>query len=120
VKPLRGGGFGEISIVQDNTSDEQFILKKVLKADEKDDYDWTVEARLGLQLTSPYIVKLHRVFADEFWGYLVMEYCPKGDLGRLISEKKKRSERFSETVRRSFTIFSFSSLLNLLLRKCGI
>lgn len=39
------------------------------------------------KLDSPYVVKYHEFFEDKKYFYLVMEYCPGGELFREIAQK---------------------------------
>jgi protein-serine/threonine kinase len=40
----------------------------------------------------PFITKLHFAFQTDVKLFLVLEYCPGGDLGNLLSKKRRVSE----------------------------
>lgn len=48
------------------------------------------------KLDSPYVVKYHEYFEDQNYFYLVMEYCPGGELFREIAMKLEMSQRYKE------------------------
>lgn len=48
------------------------------------------------KLDSPNIVKYYETYEDEEYVYLVMEYCPGGELFDLISKKLEKSKKFKE------------------------
>lgn len=41
-------------------------------------------------------MKYYETYEDEDYVYLVMEYCPGGELFDLISQKLEKSNRFKE------------------------
>lgn len=48
------------------------------------------------KLDSPNIVKYYETYEDDDYVYLVMEYCPGGELFDLISQKLEKSKKFKE------------------------
>ncbi len=48
------------------------------------------------KLDSPYVVKYHEFFEDNKYFYLVMEYCPGGELFREIAKKLEQHQRYKE------------------------
>jgi serine/threonine protein kinase len=42
-------------------------------------------------MNHPFIVKLNYAFQNDTKLFLVMDYCPGGDLGKLLSKKKALS-----------------------------
>jgi serine/threonine protein kinase len=43
-------------------------------------------------MNHPFIVKLNYTFQNDSKLFLIMEYCPGGDLGKMLSKKKLLSE----------------------------
>jgi serine/threonine protein kinase len=39
-------------------------------------------------MNHPFIVKLHYTFQNDSKLFLIMEYCPGGDLGKMLTKKK--------------------------------
>lgn len=48
------------------------------------------------KLDSPNIVKYYETYEDEKYVYLVMEYCPGGELFEIIAKKLEKSKKFKE------------------------
>ena len=48
------------------------------------------------KLDSPNVVKYHEFFEDKKYFYLVMEYCPGGELFREIAIKLESRQRYRE------------------------
>ncbi len=48
------------------------------------------------KLDSPHIVKYYETYEDDKFVYLVMEYCPGGELFDLIAKKLDKSKKFNE------------------------
>ena len=48
------------------------------------------------KLDSPNVVKYYETYDDDEYVYLVMEYCPGGELFDLIARKLEKSKKFKE------------------------
>lgn len=47
---------------------------------------------LSLMKDHPFVVALHYAFQTSEKLFLIMEYCPGGDMGKLLKEKQRISE----------------------------
>ncbi|XP_049848566.1 probable serine/threonine-protein kinase DDB_G0278845 isoform X2 [Schistocerca gregaria] len=88
IKKVGQGGFGEVYVVRKKDTDEILALKIISKdlIWKKNKVRQTKNERdvLANHLTC-YIVRLMYSFQDGHFLYLAMEYCPGGDLRRLLS-----------------------------------
>lgn len=94
-KMLGKGSFGEVFLVK-RKGDEQLYAMKVLSKEKifgKNLIRYALTERNVLSaMNHPFIVKLNYTFQNETKLFLVMEYCPGGDLGKLLIKKKMLSE----------------------------
>jgi len=69
---------------------------KVLKKDRIRDQNLTkyakIERNILTRIDHPFVVKLDSAFQTDTKLYLILQYCPGGDLGNLIAKKKRLSE----------------------------
>ncbi|GJL61848.1 MAG: hypothetical protein NPIRA04_05020 [Nitrospirales bacterium] len=91
IKKIPGGGMGVIYHVAHRDTGKEFAIKTV-PSELHDDPDWKNkfldEAVLMAKLDDhPHIVKLHKVTAEGDKIYLVMDYIPGMDLGKMLSQR---------------------------------
>lgn len=95
---LNSGQFGDTFLVQHNLTGQLYALKSVVKGRDKTSCIRPERHILG-RLDHPFLVKLHWAFQTSSNLYLVVDYCPAGDLAELI----RRETRLSEDAVRFFT-----------------
>ena len=90
VSPLNHGSFGMVFLAKDTVNGELVAIKCLSKSASKDGPAIEVDEHL-VELASherlarhPHIVNLLRSFETEVHIYLVLEYCPMGDLYEAI------------------------------------
>jgi len=92
---LGEGAFGEVYKVKKNESEQVFAMKRLsrekLIKERKIKYA-VAECKIMKQLEHPYIVKLFYAFQTREFLYLIMEYCPQGDLLGLIETYARLEE----------------------------
>ena len=99
LRVLGRGAFGEVVLVRKKNTHEIFALKIMLKSAMvlKNQVNHARAERDILasadDISSPYLVTLHYSFQDEFHLYMVMEFCPGGDLMNLLMKRETLSER---------------------------
>lgn len=94
IKLIGRGGFGDVWLVQDNTTSELFALKVLQKSDIilKDQLINVRTERDILSATNPWIVQLMYSFQDAQRLYLVLEYLCGGDLMTVLIKRGKFDE----------------------------
>lgn len=92
VSPLNHGSFGMVFLARDIHTDEKVAIKCLTKKTAADDagLDFAIDDKSEEQLlhcrlgSHPNIVNLLRSFETDSHTYLVLEYCPRGDLYEAI------------------------------------
>ena len=75
-------------------TDHKVALKVISKAKFADELEFIRgEVKILSNLDHPNIVKYYETYEDSKYLYLVMEYCPGGELFEKIAEKSTFSER---------------------------
>ena len=95
IKLIGRGGFGDVWLVQDNTTSELFALKVLRKSDIifKDQLINVRTERDILSTTSnPWVVQLQYSFQDSERLYLVLEYMCGGDLMTVLIKRGRFDE----------------------------
>lgn len=90
------GSFGEVYLVEKRDSN-MFLAMKVLSkqkvfADNLKRYALT-ERNVLSAIDHPFIVKLRYAFQNADYLFLVMDYCPGGDLGEYLEEEGRFTEK---------------------------
>jgi NIMA (never in mitosis gene a)-related kinase len=108
---LGSGSYSKVYKVQRIQDGKFYAMKKVYieKLNKKEQQNALNEIRILASLSHPHIVQFHEAFLDESCACLciVMEYCQKGDLSRIISTHLETCSFISET----FIMRTFASLL---------
>ena len=95
---LGAGQFGKV-LLAENKND--LTMKVAVKALSKQKFGKLIK-KLKLEvvylkkLDSPNIVKYYETYEDENYVYIVMEYCPGGELFDIIANKLEKSKKFKE------------------------
>ena len=90
------GAFGEVFVCMKKDTEEIVAIKKIKKdlLIQKNQVIHIInEQRLMSNIKSPWIVELKASFQENDYLYLVMEYCPGGDLMNLLITKDILSEK---------------------------
>jgi len=94
-KLLGKGSFGEVYLVQKINSNNFYAMKVIKKKKIMNEnlvkYVLT-ERRVMSEMNHPFIVKLHFAFQSNSRLFLVMDYCPGGDLTDYLRKEKKFTE----------------------------
>lgn len=89
------GAFGRVYKVQKRDSGQIFALKALDKRTltQKNQLKHALnEGKIHARLNSPFIIKLHYKFQTPRKLYFVLDFCPNGDLGDLLTEHRSISE----------------------------
>ena len=93
---LGKGSFGEVYLVQKIDTKEEYAMK-VLRKDKiigQNLLKYAIAERNVLSLSNnPFIVKLYYSFQSSSKLFLVIEYCPNGDLSKHLSIEKRFTEK---------------------------
>jgi len=92
------GHFGKVTLATNMFDKRQKVAVKALSKDKLGDKIVKLKKEVTFlrKLDSPYVVKFHEYFEDSKYFYLVMEYCPGGELFREIAYKLDKSQRYKE------------------------
>lgn len=89
---LGKGSFGEVFLVRKKGEEQLFamkcLMKNKIKSQNLTKYVMTERDVLTL-MNNPFIVQIHGAFQTKDKLYLVLEYCPGGDLEKKIVREKK-------------------------------
>lgn len=92
---LGKGSFGEVYLGRRKQSSILVALKRLKKKDviDKKLKRYVMAERAVLKnIKSPFVVHGHSFFQDSHYLYMVMEFCPGGDMERLIQRQKISEE----------------------------
>lgn len=92
---LGKGSFGEVYLIERQIDKKQFALKVLMKKKvfSQNLVRYAKTERNVLCLTHhPFIVSLYAAFQTSDRLFMVMEYCPGGDLGKVITREKRIPE----------------------------
>ncbi len=99
VDTIGNGGFGQVVLVK-RKSDKQKFAKKIIDLGPLTEEEVEIannEVKIHEKFSHPNIVGLKESFIDDRNQLcLIMEYAEKGDLQRLMFEKFKKKEPFTE------------------------
>eukprot|EP00347_Sterkiella_histriomuscorum_P008716 403344026 len=92
------GQYGKVFLAQNKNDPSQKVAVKVLSKKKLGKLIEKLKQEVIYlkKLDSPNIVKYYETYEDDNYVYLVMEYCPGGELFDLISQKLEKSKKFKE------------------------
>jgi len=88
---LGKGSFGEVYLVKHKSTNRYFALKIMQKAKiiSRDLLKYILsEKNVMITNRHPFIVNLYCAFQTRFYLFLVMDYCPGGDLSKMLLQEK--------------------------------
>jgi serine/threonine protein kinase len=92
---LGEGSFGEVYLVREIHSGQKFALKSMKKGrvleQKMTKYAFT-ERNVLCRVQSPFIVGLHSAFQNTDSLFLLLDYCPGGDLSYYLAQERRFSE----------------------------
>lgn len=92
---LGEGSFGEVYLVREQRSGQKYALKGMKKgrilAQKMTKYAVT-ERNVLCRVQSPFIVGLHSAFQNSESLFLLLDYCPGGDLSYYLAREKRFTE----------------------------
>ncbi|CAD8046865.1 unnamed protein product [Paramecium sonneborni] len=98
-KELGKGSFGVVYLVKKKDEQNSLYAMKVLRKEKISQkllpYIQTEKSILSV-IDHPFIVKLHYAFQSECKLFLVMDFCPGGDLTKLLDLKQKLQEQIAK------------------------
>ncbi|KAI2644284.1 cGMP-dependent protein kinase 1 [Labeo rohita] len=89
------GGFGKVELVTTLQHRTYFAMKKISKQHvvaKKQEAHILLEKKILLAIQCDFIVRLHAAFKDSRYVYMIMEFCPGGE----VWTKLKEAGRFEE------------------------
>ncbi|KAA6353286.1 MAG: hypothetical protein EZS28_051187, partial [Streblomastix strix] len=92
IEKLQGGAQGKTFFVERKETNKLFVLKKVDYLDAGDKLKANREVEQMFNLASPFTVQLVCVFPHDVELCLVMEFCEKGDLRKVMTELQQLPE----------------------------
>ena len=100
IKEIGKGSFSIVYLVKKYSSNKEFALKKVniVKLSSKERQNSLKEVHFLSEIKDPNVIGYEESFYDNNFThlYLVMEYAPYGDLGKILQKRKKLNEYFTE------------------------
>lgn len=96
IKEVDSGKFGTVYLCQDIDTHEEFAMKKILKKDlSNSKYLNQIFNEIAIlrKLDHKNIIKLYKVYEEEKYISLILEYVPHGNMLKRILKKKKMSEK---------------------------
>jgi len=89
------GGYGEVRVVRNKNDSRVYAMKTLLKKkmiEKKQQNHVRTERDLMVNVDHWLLVRLYWSFQDDTYLYLVMEYCPGGDLMKILIKEDILSE----------------------------
>jgi calcium-dependent protein kinase len=99
IKEIGSGNYAKVYLAQDVQDHKQYAVKSISKEAVMNS-NRTVNALISeinimRKLDHPYLLKLHRVYENDKFIHLILDYLPGGDLFHRIIEKSNFSEEDS-------------------------
>jgi len=95
VRVIGKGGYGEVRVVRNTNDNRVYAMKTLLKKkmiEKKQQNHVRTERDLMVNVDHWLLVRLFWSFQDDLYLYLVMEYCPGGDLMKILIKEDILSE----------------------------
>lgn len=95
VALLGEGTYGQVYLVEDINTHQKYAMKKLDKEQiaEQNMMRYTqTERNILASIDHPFIVKLHYAFQTSKYFFLIQEFCPCGDLSKMLKKKKRLDE----------------------------
>mmetsp|Transcript_45186 Transcript_45186/g.72189 ORF Transcript_45186/g.72189 Transcript_45186/m.72189 type:complete len:441 (+) Transcript_45186:60-1382(+) len=95
VRVIGKGGYGEVRVVRNKNDNRVYAMKTLLKKkmiEKKQQKHVRTERDLMVNVDHWLLVRLYWSFQDDTYLYLVMEYCPGGDLMKILIKEDILSE----------------------------
>ena len=100
IKEIGKGSFSTVYLIKKNSSQKEYALKKVniIKLNTKERQNSIKEVNFLSEIKDPNVIGYEESFYDNNYNYLylVMEYAPYGDLGKILQKRKKLKDYYSE------------------------
>ena len=100
IRMLGKGSFGEVFLVQRKSTKKYYAMKVLMKSkiigQNLIKYAYA-EKNVQSTLAHPFIVRLHCSFQTVARLFLILDYCPGGDLGRILQMEKKFTKERTKT-----------------------
>jgi serine/threonine protein kinase len=87
-RELGKGGFGTVFLAREDISQRHVAIKQLNSRDPKDQADIIREIQVVARFNHPNIVTYHHHFSENGLLFLVMEYCPGGNLRDAVCNRK--------------------------------
>ena len=89
LRKLGRGSFGDVFLVKHRVSGKLYAMKTLSKRNKLED-SWlryvTTERNVLAYTENPFIVKLHYAFQSRTKLFLIIDFCPGGDLETMLSD----------------------------------
>ena len=93
-----------ISIIKDKKTKNLCICKKIFMKSEKEIMNAENEAKILSKLSHKNIVKYYESFKENNYLFIIMEFCSKGDLRRLIEKAKEDNKHIYQSFIKSIVL----------------
>ena len=93
--PIGDGAFSEVRLVEHKESGQFYACKIVPKSRLNSaslETRFEIEIRINQQLHHPGVVQMIDLYCDELNYYVIMEFCPNGDLFQYVVDRDRLSE----------------------------
>ena len=97
-KEIGQGTYGFVYKATKKNDKKDYAIKQIPIRNVPENYkeQFKKEAEILSQIESKYVVKYYESFEEDNKLYIVMEYCPKGDLNDFIENEKKKKKKLNE------------------------
>lgn len=121
IREIGSGSYAKVLLVQDLQDNQEYAVKSINK-----DLIWNSsrstnalinEINVMRKLNHPFLVKLHRVYENEKFVHLVLDYVPGGDLFHRLMERSVFTEEVaSKFMRNMLEVLDYIHSLNIIHR----
>lgn len=96
IKEIGSGNYAKVFLAQDLQSQKEFAIKSISKqailASSRSTSALISEISVMRKLAHPYLLKLYKVYENDKYIHLILDYVPGGDLFHRIIERTRFSE----------------------------